>query len=63
MTNEIPKLRRADESAKITIYLDPDVVELYKQAKKNGWDAPRIARLAVEREFREMRGRLAKKAE
>lgn len=63
MESEIPKLRRADESKKITIYLDPEALEIYRAAKKNGWDAPKIARQAVEAALFEKKLKLAKKAE
>ena len=44
---ETPRLKRAEEQAKITIYFDKETNELYRKGKLNGFDVSEIVRRAA----------------
>lgn len=37
-----PKLKRAEEKGKVTLYFSKEIAKLYKVGKENGWDTPAI---------------------
>ncbi len=59
----IPKLKRSTEKAKITLYMDKEVEELYRVGKQNGWDVCEIVRQAATRALRDQAETLRSQAE
>ena len=63
MDYETPKLRRCNEKAKITIYFDREIDELYRTGKQNGWDTSEIVRKAAAEALRTRADILKEKAD
>ena len=54
-TSEVPKLRRAQVECKITVHIDKQTDEIYRNGKMNGYDVAEIARRAVKKALNERR--------
>lgn len=50
---ETPKLKRAKQKGKITLYFDKDTDELYRIGKNNGWNTCEIVRRAATEALKE----------
>jgi hypothetical protein len=62
ISDDTPKLRRATEREKITLYFDKDVGELYRIGKQNGWDVCEMVRRAASEILRQNTDTLVKRA-
>ena len=56
--SELPKLRDRKKRTNITVSVDNTTEELYRLAKRNGYDAAEIARRAITEEFIKLSGQL-----
>lgn len=59
---ETPKLKRATESDKITLYFDKEVKRLYDVGKENGWNVSEVVRQAARQALIDRRDILEQKA-
>jgi hypothetical protein len=48
---DIKRRRRAGDRAKINVYVDPEIEELYRIGRMNCWDTPGLVREAVTKAF------------
>jgi len=60
---DLPRLKRAEESDKISVYLPKDTGDLYRRAKLNGWDVSKIVRDATTAHLEALRERLSRPAD
>lgn len=52
--SDIPKLKKHRDRVPINIVVDREIDNLYREAKRNGWDPSEIARRAVTDKFKEI---------
>jgi len=60
---ELPKLKRSAGKRKITLYFDPEIDNIYRQGKQNGWDVSEIVRSAASEALKREADILSKPAE
>lgn len=60
---DIPKLKKFAEKAKITLYFDKEIAELYRIGKSNGWDVCQIMREAASDAMRKHQDKIMSEAE
>lgn len=59
----LKRKRRGGDRAKINVYVDPEIEELYRIGRMNSWDTPELAREAVTRAILQIAERLKEPAE
>lgn len=59
----VKRKRRAGDRAKINVYVDPQVEELYRIGRMNSWDTPELVREAVTKAILSLAERLQSPAE
>ena len=60
--SDIPKLPKHSSRRNINILIDPEIDEIYREGKANGWDTSEIARRAVSEALRKHEAQLKKRA-